>query len=69
MASNPRFNKHGLNKSREKNSLNNKDPLAEWEQPTAYFVLALSLSTPFIYKYLIVIFIKIVNVLSYLKSY
>ena len=38
MASNPCFNKHGLNKSREKNSLNNKDPLAEWEQLKSYFV-------------------------------
>ena len=38
MVSNPRFIKYGLNKSREKNSLNDMDPLAEWEQPTSYFV-------------------------------
>ena len=38
MASNPCFNKCGLTKSSKKNSLNNRDPLTEWEQFTSYFV-------------------------------
>ena len=38
MASNPYFNKHGLNKSSKQISLNSTDPLTKWEQPTSYFV-------------------------------